>query len=48
MGNGEAPRRVVVTGMGLVSPVGNDVHTSWENMLAGVSGGGPVLSLIHI
>ena len=42
MGNGETPKRVVVTGMGLVSPVGNDVHTSWENMLAGVSGGGPV------
>lgn len=42
MGNGEAPKRVVVTGMGLVSPVGNDVETSWTNMLAGVSGGGPV------
>ncbi|HUG37334.1 MAG TPA: beta-ketoacyl-ACP synthase II [Candidatus Limnocylindrales bacterium] len=35
-------RRVVVTGMGLVSPVGNDVATSWEAMLAGESGGGPV------
>ena len=42
MGNGEAPKRVVVTGMGLVSPVGNDVQTSWENLLAGTSGGGPV------
>jgi 3-oxoacyl-[acyl-carrier-protein] synthase II len=42
MGNGEAPKRVVVTGMGLVSPVGNDVDTSWENLLAGTSGGGPV------
>jgi 3-oxoacyl-[acyl-carrier-protein] synthase II len=34
--------RVVVTGMGLVSPVGHDVRTSWENLLAGVSGGGAV------
>jgi 3-oxoacyl-[acyl-carrier-protein] synthase II len=32
----------VVTGMGLVSPVGNDVATSWEAMLAGKSGGGTV------
>ena len=31
-------RRVVVTGLGLVSPVGNDVATSWESMLAGRSG----------
>jgi len=28
--------------MGLVSPVGNDVATSWQNLLAGKSGGGPV------
>jgi 3-oxoacyl-[acyl-carrier-protein] synthase II len=39
---GRETRRVVVTGMGLVSPVGNDVPTSWQNMLAGKSGGGPV------
>ncbi|MSR20646.1 MAG: beta-ketoacyl-[acyl-carrier-protein] synthase II [Gemmatimonadetes bacterium] len=36
---GVRPRRVVVTGMGLVSPVGNDVPTSWANLLAGKSGG---------
>lgn len=36
------PRRVVVTGMGLVSPVGNDVPTSWSNLLAGRSGGAVV------
>ena len=35
-------RRVVVTGMGLVSPVGNDVAASWDAMLAGTSGGGTV------
>ncbi|MGH8124409.1 MAG: beta-ketoacyl-ACP synthase II [Rhodanobacteraceae bacterium] len=35
-------RRVVVTGMGLISPVGNDVATAWENVVAGVSGIGPI------
>ncbi len=33
-----AKRRVVVTGLGIVSPVGNDLKTSWENILAGKSG----------
>jgi len=31
-------RRVVVTGMGVISPVGNDVDTFWSNLLAGKSG----------
>ena len=31
-------RRVVITGIGVVSPVGNDVETFWENTVAGVSG----------
>ncbi|NND90449.1 MAG: beta-ketoacyl-ACP synthase II [Granulosicoccus sp.] len=31
-------RRVAVTGLGLVTPVGNDVEESWGNILAGVSG----------
>ena len=31
-------RRVVVTGLGLVSPVGNTVREAWENLLAGRSG----------
>lgn len=31
-------KRVVVTGMGMVTPVGNNVETSWENLLAGKSG----------
>lgn len=31
-------RRVVVTGMGAVCPVGNDLPTTWENLLAGKSG----------
>ncbi|MGB0218384.1 MAG: beta-ketoacyl-ACP synthase II [Sinimarinibacterium flocculans] len=35
-------RRVVVTGLGIVSPVGNDVDTAWKNILAGQSGIGPI------
>ena len=35
-------RRVVVTGLGAVSPVGNDVKTSWENLISGVHGIGPI------
>jgi 3-oxoacyl-[acyl-carrier-protein] synthase II len=31
-------RRVVVTGLGVVSPVGNDVPTAWGNLVAGKSG----------
>jgi 3-oxoacyl-[acyl-carrier-protein] synthase II len=33
-----AKRRVVVTGLGIVSPVGNSVSAAWENILAGRSG----------
>ena len=33
-------KRVVVTGMGCVSPLGNDVSTLWSNILAGKSGVG--------
>jgi 3-oxoacyl-[acyl-carrier-protein] synthase II len=35
-------RRVVVTGLGIISPVGNDVSTAWANILAGRSGIGPI------
>lgn len=35
-------RRVVVTGMGVVSPVGNDVETTWKNIIAGVNGIAPI------
>ncbi len=35
-------RRVVITGLGIVSPVGNDVATAWKNIVEGVSGIGPV------
>lgn len=35
-------RRVVVTGLGIVSPVGNSIKVAWGNILAGNSGIGPV------
>ncbi len=35
-------KRVVVTGMGAVTPVGNDVPTFWQALLAGHSGAGPI------
>jgi len=34
----EMNRRVVITGMGVISPVGNDVNTYWKNLLDGVCG----------
>ena len=35
-------RRVVVTGLGVVSPVGNDIKTAWSNLVNGVSGLGEI------
>jgi 3-oxoacyl-[acyl-carrier-protein] synthase II len=35
-------RRVVVTGMGAVTPVGNDVATMWRSLVEGRSGAGPI------
>ncbi|MBX3677654.1 MAG: beta-ketoacyl-ACP synthase II [Rhodocyclaceae bacterium] len=37
-----ARRRVVVTGLGIISPVGNTVQESWNNIVAGKSGIGPI------
>ena len=35
-------RRVAITGLGLVTPVGNDVESTWAALLAGKSGGAPI------
>ncbi len=35
-------RRVVVTGLGLVTPLGGDVETTWKNLIAGKSGIAPI------
>ena len=35
-------RRVVVTGMGVVSPIGNDLDTVWQNLVNGHSGIGKI------
>lgn len=35
-------KRVVVTGLGAITPIGNDVATTWDNALKGVSGAGPI------
>ncbi|HYK94755.1 MAG TPA: beta-ketoacyl-ACP synthase II [Candidatus Dormibacteraeota bacterium] len=42
MPNPDLARRAVVTGMGAITPIGNDVDTYWTNLLAGVPGGGPI------
>jgi 3-oxoacyl-[acyl-carrier-protein] synthase II len=35
-------KRVVVTGLGAITPLGNDVETTWANIVKGVSGAGPI------
>src|SRR5690348_9396878 len=37
-----AKRRIVITGLGIVSPVGSTVATAWDSILAGRSGIGPI------
>ena len=36
--------RVVITGLGLLTPLGNDVATTWEALCQGKSGAGPITS----
>ena len=35
-------KRVVVTGLGAITPIGNNVSDFWENLVNGVSGAGPI------
>ena len=35
-------KRVVVTGLGAVTPLGNDPKTYWDNLIQGVSGAAPI------
>src|SRR3954464_3727682 len=42
MGSENGRRRVVVTGMGAVTPLGNNAEESWTNLIAGKSGAGPI------
>ena len=35
-------RRVVVTGLGIVTPLATGIEETWSRMLAGVSGAGPI------
>ena len=35
-------KRVVVTGLGAITPLGNDVESTWKNAIDGVSGAGPI------
>src|SRR3989454_12666969 len=35
-------RRVAITGLGFVTPLGTDVHSTWEGLVAGRSGAGPI------
>jgi 3-oxoacyl-[acyl-carrier-protein] synthase II len=52
MSNGMEPsyngrRRVVITGLGMVSPLGNDVESSWQALVAGESGAAEITAFDH-
>jgi 3-oxoacyl-[acyl-carrier-protein] synthase II len=40
-------RRVVITGLGAVSPLGNTAEDSWRNLLAGESGAAEITAFDH-
>src|SRR5919109_1308027 len=42
MSSEDGRRRVVITGVGAVTPLGNDAETFWENLVAGKSGAAPI------
>jgi 3-oxoacyl-[acyl-carrier-protein] synthase II len=40
-------RRVVITGMGAITPLGNTVNEYWNGLINGVSGAGPITVSTH-
>ena len=40
--NGNDRNRVLITGLGILSPIGNDTQQFWDHLLAGCSGAGPI------
>ncbi len=42
MARSQSPKRVAVTGLSLLTPVGNDLNSSWQALVAGQSGIGPI------
>ncbi len=45
--NTNGRRRVVITGLGAVTPLGNDVESTWQGLIAGKSGAGPITQFDH-
>ena len=41
-GSNNGRRRVVITGLGALTPLGNDVRSSWDALISGASGAGPI------
>jgi 3-oxoacyl-[acyl-carrier-protein] synthase II len=41
-GSPNGRRRVVITGLGAITPLGNDIETTWTNLISGRSGAGPI------
>jgi 3-oxoacyl-[acyl-carrier-protein] synthase II len=46
-GSQNGARRVVITGLGAVTPLGNDVETTWRNLIAGESGAAEITAFDH-